>query len=734
MHGDDGFAYSIHVPQQRHEYHRAFEDGDVIGCGYDLDKSEVFFTCNGAHLGVAFTGVDEMLYHATIGMHSDGEKVTLNFGATPFLYQKLLKSSIVSDPTNTMMIDGKPTLSYAYKHPRSPADGDGSVYCNQSTLSLIPKSPELIKLEESVLALVMELRPRSYFHHLERHFGVEEDEAIIALINRRNERDDQSWQCIEHPSTFILTAEEKVSYNILANTHISAFDLKLRLSLLVTLNQLLSFGLPFVNLSRPSKRSLLARHYRDTHIRHLFLNVMKTYHIKKALINTANNHDPYTHSLFALKLDLFKAIKLTQRRLTDHTVSRSLFGQAYQQLVLHRHSELNRYGDLDKDETRWYVHRQGERPWRVIYRGMYGDDYGGPYRDCLNRMCKELQSNTLTLFIPTPNNREQIGLNRSAYVPRPSATSVSELNQYRFVGMLMGLAMRNGELLYLDFPSIVWKFLCEDSVNESDVMAIDALSFKLVTVMKQLEQSITNQSTNSSPQLSSAQSHSVTTDMFAESIDSTFTIIGSDQHIHELIPHGASLQVTWTNRYQFIEALIQYRKHEFRVQLAAIKEGLATIVPASLLCLLTWQQLRTMVCGAPSIDVDMLFSMSSYENCAVTDAHIRSFWSVFRSRFDESQRAMFLQFVNGSSSLPVRVKEWDKRFRIQRLACPEGLDDSYLPVAHTCFFSVELPAYSTDEVMYQRLLYAITHCIAIDADNTEAARQSGRMMGQFDQE
>ena len=48
------------------------------------------------------------------------------------------------------------------------------------------------------------------------------------------------------------------------------------------------------------------------------------------------------------------------------------------------------------------------------------------------------------------------------------------------------------------------------------------------------------------------------------------------------------------------------------------------------------------------------------------------------------------------------------------------------------FFSLELPAYSSAEVLYQRLLYAITHCTAIDADSTDAARASGRMTGVVD--
>lgn len=39
-----------------------------------------------------------------------------------------------------------------------------------------------------------------------------------------------------------------------------------------------------------------------------------------------------------------------------------------------------------------------------------------------------------------------------------------------------------------------------------------------------------------------------------------------------------------------------------------------------------------------------------------------------------------------------------------------------LPVAHTCFFSLDLPPYSSYEVTRSKILYAIVNCQAIDAD------------------
>lgn len=42
--------------------------------------------------------------------------------------------------------------------------------------------------------------------------------------------------------------------------------------------------------------------------------------------------------------------------------------------------------------------------------------------------------------------------------------------------------------------------------------------------------------------------------------------------------------------------------------------------------------------------------------------------------------------------------------------------DLYLPKAHTCFFSINLPKYSCKKIMVEKLKYAISNCIEMDAD------------------
>ena len=67
------------------QYGPRFGTGDIIGCGLLTERRELFFTKNGAHLGVAFSEISAILY-PTVGLHSPGERVTFNLGASPFAF------------------------------------------------------------------------------------------------------------------------------------------------------------------------------------------------------------------------------------------------------------------------------------------------------------------------------------------------------------------------------------------------------------------------------------------------------------------------------------------------------------------------------------------------------------------------------------------------------------------------------------------------------------------------
>ena len=58
--------------------------------------------------------------------------------------------------------------------------------------------------------------------------------------------------------------------------------------------------------------------------------------------------------------------------------------------------------------------------------------------------------------------------------------------------------------------------------------------------------------------------------------------------------------------------------------------------------------------------------------------------------------------------------------------------DLSFPIAHTCFFTLDLPDYSSAEVAYTKLVYAAFNTSSIDGDGTETATASQQMGFGFD--
>jgi E3 ubiquitin-protein ligase HUWE1 len=78
--------------------------------------------------------------------------------------------------------------------------------------------------------------------------------------------------------------------------------------------------------------------------------------------------------------------------------------------------------------------------------------------------------------------------------------------------------------------------------------------------------------------------------------------------------------------------------------------------------------------------------------------------------FDREERANLLQFVTGSSKVPVEGFEnlqgmnGPEKFSITRIVTN---DTMRLPQGHTCFNQLDLPEYESKEILQERLMWAI---------------------------
>ena len=124
--------------------------------------------------------------------------------------------------------------------------------------------------------------------------------------------------------------------------------------------------------------------------------------------------------------------------------------------------------------------------------------------------------------------------------------------------------------------------------------------------------------------------------------------------------------------------------------------------------------------------------MCQYSKCSRFDPFIIRFWKVFRNKMNDKERIRFLKFVWGQTRLPKNIDDYPYKFKIVKMSCEGNPDDvclhttscthhtypclfclQFLAAAHTCFFTLDVPPYTTEEVMYEKLLYSITHCVAM---------------------
>ena len=176
-----------------------------------------------------------------------------------------------------------------------------------------------------------------------------------------------------------------------------------------------------------------------------------------------------------------------------------------------------------------------------------------------------------------------------------------------------------------------------------------------------------------------------------------------------MLPDGANIPVTEENKHKYIQLLAYARMAtSIKDQLEAYLAGLHELVPHRLLKIFNEKELEVMISGQPTVDIQDLKNNTELVNYIKTDQIIIWLWEVLEE-FDMELRTAFLQFVTGSSRVPVdgfkelRGMNGPQRFNIQR-----EFQEERLPRAHTCFNQLDLPNYKSKEILIEKLTLAIT--------------------------
>uniref|UniRef100_UPI0037E82BA5 probable E3 ubiquitin-protein ligase HERC1 n=1 Tax=Semicossyphus pulcher TaxID=241346 RepID=UPI0037E82BA5 len=339
--------------------------------------------------------------------------------------------------------------------------------------------------------------------------------------------------------------------------------------------------------------------------------------------------------------------------------------------------------------------RLPSRAWKVKLVGEGADDAGGVFDDTITEMCQELQSGVVDLLIHTPNSFADVGCNTDRFLLNPATLSEDYMVQFRFLGILMAVAIRTKKPLDLHLAPWVWKQLCSMPLGGPDLEEVDLLTYRTLQGILHLDNS------------------GITEDNFHVMIPlDSFMAHSADGRLVPVVPGGQNISLTFANRNEYVERALDYRLHEMDSQVAAVREGMSTIIPVPLLSLLTAQQLEQLVCGLPEVSVEMLKKLVRYRD--ITESHqlIGWFWQSLEE-FTNEERVLFLRFVSGRSRLPSNPADITQKFQIIKVDRPIN----GLPTAQTCFFLFRLPPYTSQAILAERLRYSIHNCPSIDMDN-----------------
>ncbi|KAF7670462.1 hypothetical protein LDENG_00124780 [Lucifuga dentata] len=339
--------------------------------------------------------------------------------------------------------------------------------------------------------------------------------------------------------------------------------------------------------------------------------------------------------------------------------------------------------------------RLPSRAWKVKLVGEGADDAGGVFDDTITEMCQELQSGVVELLIHTPNSFADVGSNTDRFLLNPAALSEDHMVQFRFLGILMAVAIRTKKPLDLHLAPWVWKQLCSMPLEGSDLEEVDLLTYRNLQGILHLENSgITEENFHVMIPLDSFLAHS------------------ANGRLVPVVPGGQNISLTFANRTEYVERALEYRLHEMDSQVAAMREGMSAIIPVPLLSLLTAQQLEQLVCGLPEVSVEMLKKVVRYRDIAESHQLIGWLWQSLEE-FTNEERVLFLRFVSGRSRLPPNPADMTQKFQIIKVDRPVN----GLPTAQTCFFLLRLPPYTSQTILAERLRYSIHNCPSIDMDN-----------------
>ncbi|CAJ1372914.1 unnamed protein product [Effrenium voratum] len=342
-----------------------------------------------------------------------------------------------------------------------------------------------------------------------------------------------------------------------------------------------------------------------------------------------------------------------------------------------------------------------------------GEDQGGPRRQWLDRACRYFVASDLFMSPAQDASHLELATRlssreaRGIFVPSPEPVCqcVQEdwTEQFELFGCVIGFAVLNKETVPVHLGHNFLRSVFGLKTDTADLLPL------LEHVDKTLHTKLTYILSGSYKDLGD------TLQDVLEQCHLPKTFVVSESHCQELVRStpllegGDSMEVNEENKEKFVQLLLdRILISGVAKQVQYFQRGLLRVVPHELVQRITGimsvKEIELMLCGADGIDVDDWEKHTEYENGYTRDSKVvQWFWEAVRA-MPQHLRAQLLSFSTGSSQVPSGGFRFlqPELFTIQRVAVTDRF-----PAAHTCANTLDLPEYTSKEMLERSLRFAL---------------------------
>lgn len=312
-------------------------------------------------------------------------------------------------------------------------------------------------------------------------------------------------------------------------------------------------------------------------------------------------------------------------------------------------------------------------------------DAGGVAREFYSVLCEQLFNPDCGLFVNSTVNQSCMHIN-----PNSGIANENHLKFFNLAGRVIGKALMDNQITPVHLVQPMYKHLMGWPITLMDLEHIDHQIYRNLVELLNLDD----------------------VEMLYLEFVITEDQLGSAVTV-ELIPGGTDKIVTNMNLPEYLIANLKYRLMDrIRPQLLQFLKGFYDVVPETLLSVFDFQEVELLLHGLPNIDMNDWIDNTEYTgDFAGMPNHkvVQWFWEIVRE-FEHEQKAKLLQFVTGTSGVPVTGFQslQGNDGNIRKFCMHGDKNVKVFPRAHTCFNRIDMPIYKSKAEMSKYLTMAIS--------------------------